>query len=54
MKELYGVDSMPETAENVATDFGSSARRRTAWPCAQPAEGVAAQKAGHLAREITR
>jgi acetyl-CoA acyltransferase len=32
MKEQYGVDSMPETAENVATDFGSSARRRTAWP----------------------
>ena len=32
MKAQYGVDSMPETAENVATDFGSSARRRTAWP----------------------
>jgi acetyl-CoA acyltransferase len=37
MKELYGVDSMPETAENVATDFTSNAKRRTAWP-AQPAQ----------------
>ena len=32
MKEMHGVDSMPETAENVATDFQDRARgRRTAW-----------------------
>ena len=32
MKEQYGVDSMPETAENVATDLEDRARRiRTAW-----------------------
>jgi acetyl-CoA acetyltransferase len=31
MKEKYGVDSMPETAENVAAEFTSAARRRTGW-----------------------
>ncbi|KAI1695106.1 beta-ketoadipyl-CoA thiolase [Ditylenchus destructor] len=38
MKAQYGVDSMPETAENVATDFGieREAQDRMAWP-ARPA-----------------
>ena len=31
MKAQYGVDSMPETAENVAVDFKIGARPRTAW-----------------------
>ena len=34
MKEKYGVDSMPETAENVAVDFQIERRRKTRWPCA--------------------
>jgi acetyl-CoA acetyltransferase len=52
MKEQYGVDSMPETAENVATDFGSSAKRRTAWPWQSQLKAVAAQKAGFFDAEI--
>jgi 3-hydroxyacyl-CoA dehydrogenase/acetyl-CoA acetyltransferase len=50
MKEQYGVDSMPETAENVATDFGSSARRRTAWPW-QPAQGRGRAEGGPWRRD---
>jgi hypothetical protein len=50
MKAQYGVDSMPETAENVATDFGSSARRRTAWRWLA-SEGVAAQKPASSPRD---
>jgi acetyl-CoA acetyltransferase len=34
MKEQYGVDSMPETGENVAEDFAVSAPIRTPLPCA--------------------
>ena len=53
MKQQYGVDSMPETAENVAADFkiGREAQDRMALASQQHA--VAAQKAGHLAAEIT-
>ncbi len=39
MKSQYGVDSMPETAENVAEDFGIS-RERSGFLCLQqPEEG---------------
>ena len=31
MKALHGVDSMPETAENVPAISGSNAMRKTAW-----------------------
>ena len=34
MEKLYGVDSMPETGENVAAQFGIAARTRTASRCA--------------------
>jgi acetyl-CoA acetyltransferase len=37
MKEQYGTDSMPETAENVAAEFGISREAtRTAFALAQP------------------
>jgi acetyl-CoA acyltransferase len=39
MKEQYGVDSMPETAENVATDFKHRARGAGPHGAGQPAQG---------------
>lgn len=52
MKEKYGVDSMPETAENVATDHGIEREAQDRMALASQMKAVAAQKAGHLAREI--
>jgi len=53
MKEKYGVDSMPETAENVAVDFKIEREAQDRMALASQMKAVAAQKAGHLAREIT-
>ncbi|EYC52595.1 beta-ketoadipyl CoA thiolase [Hylemonella gracilis str. Niagara R] len=53
MKERYGVDSMPETAENVATDFRIEREAQDRMALASQLKAVAAQKAGHLAAEIT-
>jgi 3-oxoadipyl-CoA thiolase len=53
MKELYGVDSMPETAENVATDFKIERDAQDRMALRSQMNAVAAQKAGHLAAEIT-
>ena len=53
MKEKYGVDSMPETAENVATDFKIEREALDRMALASQLNAVAAQQAGHLAREIT-
>jgi acetyl-CoA acyltransferase len=53
MKERYGVDSMPETAENVATDFSIEREAQDRMALASQLRAVAAQNAGHLAREIT-
>ncbi len=52
MKEKYGVDSMPETAENVATEHGIEREAQDRMALASQMKAVAAQKAGHLAREI--
>ena len=52
MKAQYGVDSMPETAENVATDFGIERQAQDRMALASQLRAVAAQQAGHLAREI--
>jgi len=52
MKARYGVDSMPETAENVATDFGIEREAQDRMALASQLHAVAAQQAGHLAREI--
>ena len=53
MKAQYGVDSMPETAENVATDYKIEREAQDKMAMASQMKAVAAQKAGHLAREIT-
>jgi 3-oxoadipyl-CoA thiolase len=53
MKEKYGVDSMPETAENVATDYRIEREAQDRMALASQTNAVAAQQAGHLAREIT-
>jgi acetyl-CoA acyltransferase len=53
MKERYGVDSMPETAENVAVDFKIEREAQDRMAMNSQLRAVAAQKAGHLAREIT-
>ena len=52
MKEQYGVDAMPETAENVATDFKIGREAQDRMALASQTKAVAAQQAGHLAREI--
>jgi 3-oxoadipyl-CoA thiolase len=53
MKEKYGVDSMPETAESVATDFKIERAAQDLMAFNSQLRAVAAIKAGHLAREIT-
>ena len=53
MKELYGVDSMPETAENVATDFKIEREAQDRMALASQLKAVAAQKAGFFDAEIT-
>ncbi len=52
MKEKYGVDSMPETAENVAAQYNIEREAQDRMALASQMKAVAAQKAGHLAREI--
>ena len=53
MKEMYGVDSMPETAENVAADYKIERLAQDQMALRSQLNAVAAQKAGHLTREIT-
>ena len=53
MKSQYGVDSMPETAENVATDFGISREDQDRMALASQLKAVAAQKRGFFDAEIT-
>jgi len=52
MKTQYGVDSMPETAENVATDFKIEREAQDLMAYNSQLRAVAAIQAGHLAREI--
>ncbi len=53
MKSQYGVDSMPETAENVAEDFNVSRADQDAFALRSQEKAAAAQANGRLAREIT-
>jgi acetyl-CoA acyltransferase len=53
MKEMYGVDSMPETAENVAVDYKISREDQDLFAVASQNKAAAAQKNGILAQEIT-
>jgi acetyl-CoA C-acetyltransferase len=52
MKERYGVDSMPETAENVATDFRIGREAQDRMALASQIKAVAAQRAGVFDAEI--
>ena len=52
MKDKYGVDSMPETAENVAVDFNIEREAQDLMALNSQLRAVAAIEAGHLAREI--
>ena len=53
MKAQFGVDSMPETAENVAADFRVSRADQDAFALRSQQRAAAAQASGRLAREIT-
>jgi 3-oxoadipyl-CoA thiolase len=53
MKEKFGVDAMPETAENVALDYKISREDQDKMALASQLKAVAAQKAGFFDAEIT-
>ncbi|WP_406873637.1 3-oxoadipyl-CoA thiolase [Aminobacter sp. P9b] len=53
MKKQYGVDSMPETGENVAEDFSVSRADQDAFAVRSQNKAVAAQENGRLGKEIT-
>jgi 3-oxoadipyl-CoA thiolase len=52
MKALYGVDSMPETGENVAGDYGISRGDQDAFALRSQQKAAAAQASGYFAEEI--
>ena len=53
MKEQYGVDSMPETAENVARDYGIERDAQDRMALASQQKAVAAQQSGFFDAELT-
>ena len=53
MKAQYGVDSMPETGENVAEDFDVSREDQDAFALRSQEKAAAAQANGRLSKEIT-
>ena len=52
MKEAYGVDSMPETAENVAVDYKIEREAQDLMALRSQKNAMAAIQAGHFVREI--
>jgi len=52
MRAMYGVDSMPETAENVATEFGINREDQDAFALRSQQRAAAAQESGRFAEEI--
>ncbi len=52
MKQQYGIDSMPETGENVAEDYKVSRADQDAFAVRSQQRAVTAQQSGRLAREI--
>jgi 3-oxoadipyl-CoA thiolase len=52
MKSKYGVDSMPETAENVAAEFRISREDQDRMALASQLKAVEAQKRGYFASEL--
>ncbi|MEO1107952.1 MAG: 3-oxoadipyl-CoA thiolase [Pseudomonadota bacterium] len=53
MKQAYGIDSMPQTADNVAEDYGISRADQDSFAVRSQARWAAAHKAGLFADEIT-
>ncbi len=53
MKKQYGVDSMPETGDNVAIDYKVSREDQDAFAVRSQAKAAAAQENGRLDKEIT-
>jgi acetyl-CoA acyltransferase len=53
MKKQYGIDSMPETGENVAEEFSISRADQDAFAVRSQNKAVAAQENGRLGKEIT-
>ena len=53
MHKAYGTDSMPQTGQNVADDYGISREAQDAMALNSQAKAAAAQASGRLAREIT-
>lgn len=52
MKSQYGIDSMPETAENVAEDFNVSRQDQDKMALASQSKAAAAQREGRFADEM--
>jgi 3-oxoadipyl-CoA thiolase len=53
MRDMYGVDSMGQTAENVADQFTVSREDQDLFACRSQTKAAAARSAGRLAAEIT-
>ncbi|MXY34359.1 MAG: 3-oxoadipyl-CoA thiolase [Boseongicola sp. SB0664_bin_43] len=53
MKAVHGVDSMPETAENVASEFGISRTDQDAFALRSQERAARASECGRLGQEIT-
>lgn len=53
LKAQYGIDSMPETAENVAAEFRISREDQDAFALRSQQRAAVAQNSGRLGREIT-
>jgi acetyl-CoA acyltransferase len=52
LKARYGIDSMPETAENVAAEYGIARADQDAFALRSQSRALAAQTSGVLAQEI--
>lgn len=53
MDKAHGTDSMPQTGQNVADDYGISREAQDAMALASQQKAARAQESGRLAREIT-
>lgn len=53
MESSYGTDSMPQTGQNVADEYGVSREAQDAMALSSQIKAAAAQKNGRLAKEIT-
>jgi 3-oxoadipyl-CoA thiolase len=53
MRAQYGIDAMPDTAENVATEYGISRVDQDLFALRSQAKAASAQQSGILAQEIT-